>query len=109
MRSIRHPDTLPTDIGADDNTAERSSMIFQRGERVVLVRDLTAPHHLWAGTLGTVLGAWPEDEGVLVRVAFDGNLLQGGLNVAGHDLRLVPTTLGDPLAGLPPAALADVA
>ena len=84
--------------------------MFKRGARVVLVRAIGAPHGVRAGTLGTVLSAVPDgQDDVLVKVAFDGHFPKGGLNVSGHDVRLVPAGLGDPLAGLRAGALADVA
>jgi hypothetical protein len=84
--------------------------VFKRGERVVLVRTLGAPHDVRAGTLGTVLSAVPDAyDDVLVKVAFDGHFLKGGLNVSGHDVRLVPGGLGDPQAGVAAGTLAAVA
>ena len=84
--------------------------MFKRGDRVVLVRTLAAPHDVAAGTLGTVLTACPHGDGeMLVKVAFDGHLLKGGVNVSGYDLRVVPAHVGDPLAGLPVDKLSDVA
>jgi hypothetical protein len=95
--------------GARLNDGEEAQ-VFKRGDRVVLVRTLGAPHDVAAGTLGTVLTACPDEGGdILVSAAFDGHLLTGGVNVSGHDLRLVPAHLGDPLAGLPADKLSEVA
>jgi len=84
--------------------------VFKRGDRVVLVRALGAPHDVRSGTLGTVLSAIPEGhDDSHVNVAFDGHFLKGGLNVSGHDVRLVPSSDGDSLASLPAHQLTDVA
>jgi hypothetical protein len=55
--------------------------IFQRGDRVRLLRTLSVPDVIGEQTLGTVQGHPARAAADVVSVAFDGHMLLGGVAV----------------------------